>query len=106
VADYRLTYMKNDAERNSVLFHDRASELMASLYREFKLASASIDRQWDENVFQQLQGKYTNQLKCLLERIALEMMEQQGDGQKAWSYALTGFIHDYVKEFEQKIKSL
>lgn len=81
---------------------------MLSLYREFKHSVATIDRQWEENVFQQQQGRYTVLLKRRLDGIALELMAllETGDDRNEWSHAASGFIQGYLHEFGQKIRSL
>jgi hypothetical protein len=100
--------MKNDKERYSILFHDRARDAMLSLYREFRQATTALDRLRDENVFQQLQGRYASQLKHRLDSIALEMLEtgKRDAGCSEWSHSLGRVIQEYVREFGQKIRSL
>ena len=100
--------MNNAMEQVSVLFHNRAGEAMLSLYREFKHSVASIDRQWEENVFQQQQGRYTSLLKLRLDSIARELMSvlETSSDRNEWSHSVTGFIQSYLNEFRQKIKSL
>ena len=92
----------------NVLFHERAGQALQALYREFKYCTASLDRQWDENVFQQQQAKYTALLKHRLDRIALELMEnlETGADRNAWNQSVSQFILDYMREFGQKIRSL
>ena len=91
-------------DNHVVLFHDRARKVFFALYSEFKHAVATIDRQRDENVFQQQQAMYTNTLKHHLQNIAQETsrhMQQQDQSQK-----LNVLVEDYLKEFVHKIKSL
>lgn len=100
--------MRKEWSQASVLFHNRAGEALLALYREFRQVTASIDRQWDENVFQQQQGKYVALLKHRLERIALELMAGQdsGAGRDEWNREVSAYIRDYLREFGQKIRSL
>lgn len=100
--------MKNDWAQVNVLFHRRAGEALLVLYQEFRHSVAGIDRQWEENVFQQQQGKYTTLLKHRLDRIAMELMEglDHGAGRISWNHEVSGFIQDYLREFGQKIRSL
>lgn len=100
--------MKSNVEHILILFHDRAGEVMLSLYRSFRQATASLDRQGDENVFQQQQGMYTALLKRRLDGIALEVMShlEAGADHHECHHALSRFIGDYVQEFLQKIRSL
>src|SRR5829696_6616207 len=101
-------HMKYDLEQVNVLFHNRAKEIMLSLYQEFKYATMSIDRQWEENLFQQQRGKYVSQLKHRLNDIVLELMDKlDGDGNRGeCGYLLNRFSQEYVQEFSQKIRSL
>jgi hypothetical protein len=92
----------------NVLFHERAGQALQTLYREFKYCTSALDRQWDENVFQQQQGKYTALLRHRLDRIALEVMENLDTDadRNAWSHSVNQLIQDYMREFGQKIRSL
>ena len=100
--------MKNDFEHISVAFHNRAKAVFFSLYRSFRYAAASIDRQVDENVFQQLRNKFSGRLKHQLQSIAKEMMSQAGSGinRNELNQSLSYFIGEYEHEFLQKIRSL
>ncbi len=100
--------MKNDFEHINVAFHNRAKEVLLSLYGSFRYAVASIDRQGDENVFQQLHNKFSSRLKYQLQSIAKEMMSQVGSGtnMNELNQSLSYFIEEYMHEFSQKIRSL
>jgi hypothetical protein len=100
--------MKNDFEHISVAFHNRAKEALFSLYGSFRYAVASIDRQGDENVFQQLHDKFSSRLKHQLESIAKEMLSQADSGSNIneLNQSLSYFIQGYMHEFSQKIRSL
>ena len=99
---------KSNNQQLNIQFHDRAGEAMQVLYREFIYCTASLDRQRDENVFQQQQGKYTALLKHRLDRIALELMEslETDADHNTWNLTVSRFIQDYLSEFGQKIRSL
>ena len=100
--------MKNDFEHISVAFHNRAKAVLFSLYESFRYAVASIDRQGDENVFQQLRNKFSCRLKHQLQSIAKEMMSQAGSSinMNELNQSLSYFIEEYENEFLQKIRSL
>lgn len=99
--------MQNDRERNNVLFHQRASDTMNHLFREFEASIAGLDRLRDENVFQQQVGRFSDRLQHHLEYIAQELLEQfhTGADRNEWNQHLTQFIHGYVQEFRQKVQS-
>jgi len=100
--------MNKDCERANVSFHNRAGTVLNELFREFKSAITGIDRQRDENVFQQQVGKYTSQLKHNLDVIAGEMLNRPAPGinRQEWNHTLSSFIDQYIQEFRQKAKSL
>ncbi|ANE53049.1 hypothetical protein [Flavisolibacter tropicus] len=94
-------------EQQRVLFHDRARNVFFSIYSEFRHSIASVDRQGDENVFQQLQNRYVSQLHSRLNSIALELLEQaEGTNRNQLSVSLSQSIKEYINEFMQKVKSL
>ncbi len=100
--------MKNDLEHTYVAFHNRARNVLLSLYSDFKQSALSLDRQKDENVFQQLQGRYLSRLKHQLQSVSLEILNQteQGFNRHQLNNALSRFIEEYTKEFIQKTRSL
>ena len=100
--------MKNDVEQNCIEFHNRADEMFFSLCNEFVHSVELLDRQKDENVFQQLQGKYGFQLKQRLQYIAGDIINTAGEGVRMseLNLALSHCIEEYEKEFMQKAKSL
>jgi hypothetical protein len=99
--------MKKDVELKSMVFHNRARDVLLSLYKDFKHSAASIDRQGDENVFQQLRCRYAGRLKHQLQSIASEILtSQEPAGSNELNYVLTSLIEDYEKEFFQKTKTL
>jgi hypothetical protein len=100
--------MKNDLEHISVEFHNRANQVLVSLYCDFKSAIGSIDRQGDENIFQQLHNKFAGRLKYQLQSIAREILDQTYDGtcSNQTNLTLSRFIEDYVNEFMQRVRAL
>lgn len=100
--------MRNDAEQINILFHNRAGEVMRVLFVEFRHSITALDRQGDENVFQQQQGKYCALLKHRLDRIALELMDKLNTGadRYGWNRTVSGFIQDYMTEFGRKLRAL
>lgn len=99
--------MQEGIEQQSVTFHDRARNVFFSLYREFRHSIASIDRQGEENVYQQLQNRYASQLHLQLHNIALELLDQtESSDRSKLNFSLSHAIEEYVKEFMQKAKLL
>jgi hypothetical protein len=99
--------MLGGIEQQCVLFHDRARNVFFSVYKEFRHSIASVDRQGDENVFQQLQTRYANLLHLQLNKIALELLDQAEPSNRSMlNVSLGQSIKEYVSEFMQKAKSL
>lgn len=99
--------MQEEVKQQSILFHDRARNVFFSIYREFRHSIASVDRQGDENVFQQMQNRYASQLHLQLNSIALELLEQADTSHRnQLNVTLSQSIKEYSNEFMQKIKSL
>jgi hypothetical protein len=100
--------MKNDFDHISIEFHNRANQALVALYSDFKCAVTAIDRQGDENVFQQLHLKFAGRLKQQLQEIAREILGQMYDGSYSneTSQVLSRSIEDYVHEFMQRVRAL
>lgn len=99
--------MQEGIEQQNIVFHERARNVFFSIYGEFRHSIASIDRQGDENVFQQLQNRYASRLHLQLHTIALELLGQaEPENRNQLNYSLSQFIKEYIKEFMQKAKSL
>lgn len=79
-----------------------------SLCNAFMHSIELLDREKDENVFQQLQGKYGLQLKQRLQYIATDILNAAGENEHMGelNLALSFCIKEYEKEFMQKVKSL
>lgn len=95
-------------EQQCVAFHDRARNVFFSIYSEFRHSIVTIDRQSDENVFQQLKNRYASQLHLRLNQIALELLEQVDSSghRNKLNQVLSPSIEEYLKEFTQKARSL
>lgn len=100
--------MKNDIEKNCIEFHYRAKELFFNLYNSFTKSIEPLNRQIDENVFQQLQGKFALQLKQQLNFIAGNILDnaKEVSNYTELNQILSHHIEEYEKEFLQKTKSL
>lgn len=100
--------MKQDKEQACVAFHERAREIFFDLYRHFQSSVAPIDRQGDENVFQQAHGRYVAQLRQQLQGLAIDILHEAdaGTDRNRLNLSLASFIDDYVHEFIQKVRSL
>ena len=100
--------MKNDVEHYCVRFHERAREIFFPLYNSFTHLAKALDRQGDENVFQQLLAKYISELNSRLQAVAAEMMAELSlcRERNEFNSALHSLIGDYTKEFIQKANSL
>lgn len=95
-----------DTIRNE--FRTSSSRLFFSLYSDFEKAVAPLNRKRDENVFQQLQGRYSSDLEKQLNDIAKRILERYRDMQNINLIRgeLTNSIAQYVHEFIAKAKSL
>lgn len=100
--------MKNDYEHITMEFHNRAKLILFSVYNDFKCSVASLDRQGDENVFQQAHNKFAGILKHQLKSVAREMLHQlrTTTNNNQVNQTLTHFIEDYVHEFMQRVRAL
>ncbi|HEX5653014.1 MAG TPA: hypothetical protein VFX58_08070 [Chitinophagaceae bacterium] len=100
--------MDNDLEKISVEFNNIASKALNYLFSQFKEAVATLNRKNDENVFQQLLGKYLYQFRNQLEETAQRLLDQHrsGSNQQSLKGRLTGEVNRYVSEFMQKAKAL
>jgi hypothetical protein len=100
--------LKDDFEHTVIGFHNRAKQILFSLYSDFKRSIASIDRRLDENVFQLQYHKYADRLKYQLQSVASETLLQipTGTDTGKMNQALCHFIEAYLQEFTQKVRSL
>lgn len=100
--------MEYSIEHIQVEFNNRASSIFFTLYTGFRNAVSLLDRQRDENVFQQLQAQYSSMLHQHLQAIARELLDKSKGIQDAGQLqeSLPYLIQNYTKEFSQKIKGL
>jgi len=100
--------MQNSSAHIYNEFHDRAREVFFAFCNDLKHSTSMLDRRRDENVFQQVQNKYTARLKHQLESIAMEILNRnENQNNKSGSnHQISQFIIDYINEFKQRTKSL
>jgi len=100
--------MQNDFEHRNIAFHNRARQILISVYRDFKCAVVAIDRQQDKNVFQLLSNRFKGRLKQQLQSVAREILDQTrlSAGVNGINLTLSHFIEEYEHEFIQKMKAL
>jgi hypothetical protein len=94
-------------EQGMVHFHDRARQIFFALFDQYQRSADGIDRQGDENVYQQVLAMYIAQLKQNLQDVAQEMISQSGKGDTGTTaselhHALGSTIREYINEFVQK----
>jgi uncharacterized membrane protein YccC len=65
--------MKKTADEISIGFNTAAQQLLADL---FKAKVKLLNRQYDENVFRQLQGRYQQAMQQQLETIARQLIAE------------------------------
>lgn len=88
-------------------FESIADKLFTHLYKKFDTDTMSLDRDRDENVFQQSAARYAYTLKEQLSQNALELIEKNRYLIADISHVqqmLTRRIAVYVNEFKQKLK--
>ena len=96
--------MRKDLDELDIEFNDRAREAYYTLYNKFETAVKHLDRQKDENVFQQTLGQYIHTMKSELEGIALDLI-QKNQSMIEVNYLkrnLTNRINEYIREFRMK----
>lgn len=97
-------------EQQMVHFHNRARHVFFALFEQFQRSATGIDRQGDENVYQQVLAMYLAQLQQNLQDVAQEMISQSGKGNHGTPasdlhHALGSTIREYTNEFLQKAKA-
>lgn len=100
--------MHQDVQHTCNDFHDRGRRVFFALYHDFQHSVTTLNRRRDENVFQQIKGKYTQELKSRLNNLARESIQKMDtdSGRNELNHALSSIIDDYLREFELKIRSL
>jgi hypothetical protein len=98
--------VKNDFEHRSIAFHNRARQILFSVYNDFRSSVAGIDRQRDENIFQQQRNKFASRLKDQLQSVVRETLDGTTVDANGTNRALSGFVEQYMHEFMQKVRAL
>lgn len=99
--------MEQDPELVITGFQKTAVNLFEELYHHFKKQARKLDRQTDENVFQQLRGRYERQLQYQLDQEAKDLMRtyKRGDVLQLQK-SLTEHIGYFLVEFKRKTGGL
>jgi hypothetical protein len=99
--------MHPDIDNIKADFRDTAGRIFQSTFSLFVKSVAKLDRRRDENVFQQLQGRYADELENRLSETARAVIERNGE--KADSNVLRKELADeisyFVSEFLVKARS-
>lgn len=100
--------MDNDIDIIRIKFRKSSTTIYISVFEAFQTSIRALDRQKDENVFQQLQGKYLHELKRQLTDAAMHYLSQFHDKGNPENLrgALTNEIAHYINEFLHKTRSL
>jgi len=100
--------MEKEIEQVKNEFDTNAVKIFFSIYEKFETDVKQLNRRRDENVFQQIQGKYVFTLKNQLENLAKEMLNKHHQLKLIHhlSRTLTDSISFYLHEFIQKSGSL
>jgi len=100
--------MEKEIEQVKNEFDANAVKIFFSIYEKFETAVKQLNRRRDENVFQQIQGKYVFTLKNQLENLAKEILDKHHQLTliQHLSRILADSINFYLKEFVQKSESL
>ena len=98
----------NEFPQEIVDFENKAKKIFFSLYENFAGSAKQLDRQKDDNVFQQQQSKYLNTLKTQLENLARELLNKNSSLKNInlLNKKLRDEINIYLNEFRQKSRSL
>ena len=98
----------NEFAREIVDFDNKAKKIFFSLYENFAGSAKQLDRQKDDNVFQQQQSKYLNTLKTQLENLAQDILNKNSSLKNInlLNKKLSDEINTYLNEFTQKSRSL
>ena len=88
-------------------FDHNAKKIFFSLYEKFAESAKQLDRQKDDNVFQQQQNKYLNTLKTQLENLAQDLLNKNSSlkNLSLLNKKLRDEINIYLNEFRQKSRS-
>jgi len=100
--------MRHDLDEITQTFHERARSTFFSIYQSYIRTLSSMNRQVDENVYQQSSNRYCAELRYHLQSITRELLERSPPtvNRNELNSVLSFLSVDYEREFEQKIKSL
>lgn len=98
--------MESDIERLKSNFRDSASKIVNYVWQEFQNQSSRLDRHKDENVFQQLQSRYINELQQRLREEAENLIRNYTGNSAALRRDLTNQIAYIVSQLNLRIRSL
>jgi len=103
-----LSNMEKDLTLAISSFRDLSSKIYEKVFTDFKKGVNDIDRQTDENVFQQLQARYIRELEKYLDKEAKRIIEAYTDQSsiKKLQRELSGHISYLVTAFFIKAKSM
>lgn len=100
--------MNPDINTVKARFRDEASEIHLRAMKTFEYNTKKLDRQKDENVFQQLTARYADELKRELSQMAEKLLAQYGGGTNK-HLLYQDFAHQiayYVSEWLLKVRSM
>lgn len=99
---------QNDTTAIMSRFRNSSASIFHALCNDFEKKVKNISRRNDENVFQQLQGKYSQELKRQLTQLAKNTMAICHDtgSPGVLQKELTSHISYQVAEFELKARSM
>jgi hypothetical protein len=96
-----------DIDQVLVDFNCSARKQLAFLLSQFMSNVHQINRRGNENVFQQLQARYTNSFKDQLEELAKSLIHKyRSVEEQQLNNRLRNNIAIYLQEFLQQTKSL
>jgi hypothetical protein len=100
--------MEKGSVRVELEFNEQAYRVAEHLFDQFEDASKALDRSRDDNVFQQLCGKYLFSLRMQLEHLAKGLIEKYRSLPDINHLAkrLTASVNAYVDEFRQRAEAL
>lgn len=99
--------MQKDSDEILVEFNDDAGKLLGFLFAKFQKNVQALNRNKDENVFQQLQSKYLYSFKNELENMAkIQIEKYKGDKAHELNNRLSNSIDRFTNEFAQQIRAL
>lgn len=100
--------MKSDINTLRAIFRNEASEIHLRVMKTFEFNTKKLDRQKDENVFQQLTARYADELKRELSQTAEQLIDRYGDetNRHLLRQDFTHQIAYYISEWHLKIRSM